>query len=94
MPSAIVIKKIDGKPGKVYYPLEKITIPEPQPKDNEVHLLQNPLLNPRIQQLTNLFRPSYPSPPPPSTTATSSSANTSTLAQPSAFPSLPMASAS
>ncbi|KAF2127774.1 NAD(P)-binding protein [Dothidotthia symphoricarpi CBS 119687] len=36
MPSAISIKKIDGKPGKVYYPLEKITIPEPQPKDDEV----------------------------------------------------------
>jgi hypothetical protein len=37
MPSAIAIKKIDGKPGKVYYPLEKITIPIPQPKDNEVN---------------------------------------------------------
>lgn len=35
MPSAIAIKKTDGKPGKVYYPLEKITIPEPKPKDNE-----------------------------------------------------------
>jgi hypothetical protein len=36
MPSAIAIKQIEGKPGKVYYPLEKITIPEPKPKDNEV----------------------------------------------------------
>jgi hypothetical protein len=36
MPSAIAIKKIDGKPGKVYYPLEKITIPAPAPKDSEV----------------------------------------------------------
>ncbi|KAH7385206.1 hypothetical protein DE146DRAFT_666509 [Phaeosphaeria sp. MPI-PUGE-AT-0046c] len=35
MPSAIAIKKIDGKPGSVYYPLEKITIPTPQPKENE-----------------------------------------------------------
>ncbi|KAF2996918.1 hypothetical protein E8E13_006010 [Curvularia kusanoi] len=35
MPSAIAIKKIDGKPGQVYYPLEKITIPAPSPKDNE-----------------------------------------------------------
>ncbi|KAJ4355160.1 hypothetical protein N0V95_003182 [Ascochyta clinopodiicola] len=35
MPSAIAIKKIDGKPGKVYYPLEKITIPSPSPKENE-----------------------------------------------------------
>lgn len=36
MPSAITIKQIEGKPGKVYYPLEKISIPEPKPKDNEV----------------------------------------------------------
>ncbi|KAH9870927.1 hypothetical protein J1614_006499 [Plenodomus biglobosus] len=35
MPSAIAIKQIEGKPGKVYYPLEKITLPEPQPKENE-----------------------------------------------------------
>ncbi|KAH6629709.1 hypothetical protein C7974DRAFT_395049 [Boeremia exigua] len=35
MPSAIAIRKIDGKPGKVYYPLEKISIPTPAPKDNE-----------------------------------------------------------
>ena len=45
MPSAIAIKKIDGKPGKVYYPLEKITIPEPTPKDNEVSSLP-PLISP------------------------------------------------
>lgn len=38
MPSAIAIRQIEGKPGKVYYPLEKITIPEPKPKDNEVHI--------------------------------------------------------
>lgn len=36
MPSAIAIKQIEGKPGKVYYPLEKITIPEHAPKENEV----------------------------------------------------------
>ncbi|KAF2435893.1 NAD(P)-binding protein [Tothia fuscella] len=36
MPSAIAIRQIDGKPGQVYYPLEKISLPEPQPKDNEV----------------------------------------------------------
>lgn len=35
MPFAIAIKQIDGKPGQVYYPLEKITLPEPQPKENE-----------------------------------------------------------
>jgi hypothetical protein len=36
MPSAIVIKQVEGKPGKVYYPLEKINVPEPKPTDNEV----------------------------------------------------------
>lgn len=36
MPSAIVIRKVDGKPGHVYYPLEKVNIPSPEPKDNEV----------------------------------------------------------
>ncbi|KAF9729364.1 hypothetical protein PMIN06_011489 [Paraphaeosphaeria minitans] len=36
MPSAIAIKQVPGKPGQVYYPLEKITIPEPKPSENEV----------------------------------------------------------
>lgn len=36
MPSAIAIKQVPGKPGEVYYPLEKITIPEPQPLENQV----------------------------------------------------------
>ncbi|KAF2109820.1 hypothetical protein BDV96DRAFT_615524 [Lophiotrema nucula] len=36
MPSAIAIKQVPGKPGQVYYPLEKITIPDPQPGDNQV----------------------------------------------------------
>jgi NADPH:quinone reductase-like Zn-dependent oxidoreductase len=36
MPSAIAIRQIPGKPGQVYYPLEKITIPDPTPKENEV----------------------------------------------------------
>ncbi|KAL5374124.1 hypothetical protein DPSP01_012185 [Paraphaeosphaeria sporulosa] len=35
MPSAIAIKQVPGKPGQVYYPLEKITIPEPRPSENE-----------------------------------------------------------
>ncbi|KAF1976562.1 NAD(P)-binding protein [Bimuria novae-zelandiae CBS 107.79] len=35
MPSAIAIKQIPGKPGHVYYPLEEITIPTPEPKENE-----------------------------------------------------------
>jgi len=35
MPSAIVIRQVEGKPGQVYYPLEKITVPEPKPKDND-----------------------------------------------------------
>lgn len=36
MPKALVIEKVEGKPGKVYYPLKIIDQPEPQPKDNEV----------------------------------------------------------
>jgi len=36
MPKAISIRKVDGKPGQVYYPLEHIQLPEPQPKENEV----------------------------------------------------------
>jgi hypothetical protein len=36
MPSAIAIRKVEGKPGKVYYPLEKISIPEPAPAKDEV----------------------------------------------------------
>jgi hypothetical protein len=39
MPSAIVIKQVPGKPGQVYYPLEKITVPEPKPQDHEVMVL-------------------------------------------------------
>lgn len=35
MPSAIAIKKIDGKPGQVYYPLEKIELPQPDPKPTQ-----------------------------------------------------------
>lgn len=35
MPAAITIKQIPGKPGQVYYPLEKITIPEPRPAENQ-----------------------------------------------------------
>ena len=36
MPKAISIRKIDGKPGQVYYPLEHVNLPDPSPKDNEV----------------------------------------------------------
>ncbi|GIZ36762.1 hypothetical protein CKM354_000022900 [Cercospora kikuchii] len=36
MPKALVIEKIDGKPGKVYYPLKNIEQPTPEPKDNEI----------------------------------------------------------
>lgn len=36
MPTAIAIRKIDGKPGQVYYPLEHIQTPEPKPTDNQV----------------------------------------------------------
>ncbi|KAF2816809.1 NAD(P)-binding protein [Mytilinidion resinicola] len=36
MPSAIAIKQTPGKPGQVYYPLEKINIPSPQPSETQV----------------------------------------------------------
>ena len=36
MTKAIAIRKIDGKPGKVYYPLDIITLPNTAPKANEV----------------------------------------------------------
>jgi NADPH:quinone reductase-like Zn-dependent oxidoreductase len=36
MVKAISIRQIEGKPGKVYYPLEHITIPDNAPKENEV----------------------------------------------------------
>jgi NADPH:quinone reductase-like Zn-dependent oxidoreductase len=36
MPTAIAIRKIDGKPGQVYYPLETITLPKPSPRDDQV----------------------------------------------------------
>ncbi|KAI4732394.1 alcohol dehydrogenase [Aureobasidium sp. EXF-12298] len=32
----ITIRKVDGKPGQVYYPLEKINVPESTPKDDQV----------------------------------------------------------
>ncbi|KAK4631549.1 Zinc-type alcohol dehydrogenase-like protein [Fulvia fulva] len=36
MPKALVIEKVEGKPGKVYYPLKTIEQPTPQPKDNDL----------------------------------------------------------
>jgi NADPH:quinone reductase-like Zn-dependent oxidoreductase len=36
MPKALVIEKVEGKPGKVYYPLKTIEQPAPQPTDNQV----------------------------------------------------------
>ena len=36
MPKAISIRKVDGKPGQVYYPLEHVDLPDAKPKDNEV----------------------------------------------------------
>ncbi|PNS21050.1 hypothetical protein CAC42_3387 [Sphaceloma murrayae] len=36
MPTAISIRQIPGKPGQVYYPLDRITIPDPELKPNDV----------------------------------------------------------
>lgn len=38
MPKSISISKIDGKPGKVYYPLSLDEVPKPSPKKGEVLL--------------------------------------------------------
>ncbi len=57
MPSAIAIKKVDGKPGQVYYPLEKITIPEPKPKDNEVSKYYTQPTNSYLPELLKLPTP-------------------------------------
>lgn len=36
MPTAVVTRKVDGKPGSVYYPIETKTVPEAEPKENQV----------------------------------------------------------
>lgn len=36
MPTAIAIRKIDGKPGQVYYPLDKISLPDRAPQPTQV----------------------------------------------------------
>jgi NADPH:quinone reductase-like Zn-dependent oxidoreductase len=36
MPKALIIEKVEGKPGKVYYPLKAIEQPAVQPKPNQV----------------------------------------------------------
>jgi NADPH:quinone reductase-like Zn-dependent oxidoreductase len=36
MPKAIAIRKVDGKPGQVYYPLDLVQLPDPKPQDHEV----------------------------------------------------------
>ena len=36
MPSALTIRKIDGKPGQVYYPLELINQSEPEPGPSDI----------------------------------------------------------
>ena len=36
MPKAIAVRKVDGKPGQVYYPLDLIDLPDQKPKDDQV----------------------------------------------------------
>lgn len=57
MPSAIVIKQVPGKPGQVYYPLEKIIVPESTPKENEVMALRL-YICPSHQLTLSYLRPS------------------------------------
>ena len=80
MPSAITIKQVPGQPGQVYYPLEKITIPDPKPSENQVSLII-----PFVAYKAHLSRLLSPYQQLPLTTAIFSSANTSTLAQHSEY---------
>ncbi|KAG8167267.1 hypothetical protein KVR01_002956 [Diaporthe batatas] len=41
MPIALTVKKIDGKPGKVYYPLQLKEVPKPSPGPKEVLIRLN-----------------------------------------------------
>ncbi len=41
MPTAITIRKIDGNPGQVWYPLEQIKQPNVQPKEHQVSIRMN-----------------------------------------------------
>ncbi|KKY36880.1 putative zinc-binding dehydrogenase [Diaporthe ampelina] len=41
MPVALTVKKIDGKPGKVYYPLQLKEVPKPSPGPREVLIRLN-----------------------------------------------------
>ncbi|KAI9692734.1 MAG: hypothetical protein M1820_009406 [Bogoriella megaspora] len=36
MPTALTIRKVDGKPGKVYYPLARVALPAPNPGPNDL----------------------------------------------------------
>src|ERR1700753_1414118 len=38
MPAGISIRKVEGKPGEVYYPLERITFPSPSPSSKQVKI--------------------------------------------------------
>ncbi|KAI5778874.1 hypothetical protein EDC01DRAFT_756172 [Geopyxis carbonaria] len=38
MAKALILKKVEGKPGEVYYPLELTTLPLPPPGPDQVHL--------------------------------------------------------
>ncbi|PSK37335.1 hypothetical protein B9Z65_2077 [Elsinoe australis] len=38
MPTAISIRQIPGKPGQVYYPLDRITVPDPELGANDVRI--------------------------------------------------------
>lgn len=60
MPKAITIKQVEGKPGKVYYPLEIKDVPAPTPGPNELLVtLQAAALNHRDFFLRQHL---YPSP--------------------------------
>jgi hypothetical protein len=96
MPRALVIKQIEGKPGKVYYPyaphFNSSGFPTFEIKQTNNYLPASPSTQSQIPpQALATSQSKYA--PAPSTTATTSYANTSTLASPSPSPSSPTAAA-
>jgi hypothetical protein len=96
MPRALVIKQIEGKPGKVYYPyaphFNSSGSPTFEIKQTNNYLPASPSTQSQIPpQALATSQSKYA--PAPSTTATTSSANTSTPASPSPSPSSPTAAA-
>ncbi|KAG7102660.1 Zinc-type alcohol dehydrogenase-like protein YogA like [Verticillium longisporum] len=61
MPHSLTVKKIDGKPGKVYYPLQVNQIAKPTPGPNELLVkLSAAALNHRDLFIRRISTPASP----------------------------------